>query len=263
MQYLLVPRDVLDSRNWGRLPDYVAEKAVIIVTGTWEGAELFDRSLAYMVAGALAARGFFPVVMSDEFILNIGRRLEKLVTKKTPFISIGNRSVNAFTALVAGEAGVDPEEYVGIVRWRGTVVGLAYGRDPFGDKDAVYRFLVGYLDEFVDGISEERRSVKLVLWPNAGKDEKAKVLYELLEILRNKLTSELGNVECVICHKRVYNKSERVWDWHHIPYYSIQNGVVKVGYRCPSKPNEPIIVYEISLKELLGEVKEERTRLFE
>jgi len=180
MQYLPVPRDVLDSRDWGRLPHYVAEKAVVIVTGTWEGAELFDRPLAYIVAGELAAKGLFPVVMSDEFIFNIGRRLERLVTEKTPFISIGNRNTNAFTALVAGEAGVDPEEYVGVVEWRGTVVGLAYGRDPFGTKYAVYRFIARYLDEFIGGISEKRRDVKLVLWPDAGKD--GKDLEQLLTI---------------------------------------------------------------------------------
>ncbi len=171
MMNWLVPRGVLNSRDWGRFPDYVAERAVVVVTGTWEGAELFDRPLAYMVASALVGRSLFPVVLSDEFLLNVGKRLSIYVEKGVSFVSIGSRVANAFTALVAGEAGVDPEEYVGVVEWRGTVVGLAYGRDPFGTRDAVYRFLTEHLDRFVEGIGEERKGIELVDWPGYARED--------------------------------------------------------------------------------------------
>ncbi len=159
-----VSRDIVKSRDWGRIPDYVAERAVVIVTGTWEGAELFDRPLAYMVARELASRGFWPVVLTDEFILDIGRRLDRLVASRTPFITIGGRDSNVFSALVAQETRVDPYEDVGIVKWRGTVVGLAYGRDPFGTRNAVHMFLDRYLDKYV-AIIKDRRGISIVQWP--------------------------------------------------------------------------------------------------
>jgi len=90
-----------------------------------------------------------------------------------------------------------------------------------------------------------------------------KILDELLEVLRNKLIIELSDAECVICENKIYSSSYDKWEWYHIPYYSIQSGVAKVGYRCPSKPNEPIIVYEISLQGLLGGVERRKTRLLE
>jgi len=90
-----------------------------------------------------------------------------------------------------------------------------------------------------------------------------KILDELLEMLRDKLISELGEVECIICYSTVYDRYHKKWVNHHIPYYSIQGGVVKVGYRCSGNPDEPIIVYEISLKELLGEIEKNKTRLLE
>ena len=175
-----VPLDILGSRDWGALPEYVARNAVVIVTGTWEGAELFDRPLAYIMADALASRGFFPIVMSDEFILNIGGRLGKLVAAKTPVISIGGSAVNAFTALVSREIGVSQDEWVGVTEWRGTVVGLAYGRDPLNTAHFVSRFLHDHLDGFIARIEGRWNRVILATWP-LGSGENASLVRLLKE----------------------------------------------------------------------------------
>ncbi len=47
-----------------------------------------------------------------------------------------------------------------------------------------------------------------------------------------------------------------------MPYYSIEGGRVKVGYRC-RKSNDPIIIYDISLKEFTEGFKGEKTRYLE
>lgn len=178
-----VPSDILISRDWGLLPDYVIEKAVVVVTGTWEGAELFDRPLAYLVANEFASREFFPIVMSDVFILEVGKRLDKFLEKKTPLISIGSRVANALTALVAKDTNVNPDQYVGVVEWRGTVVGLAYGRDPLETRDAVYKFLHEHLDRYIEKI-KTRRLTRLTTWP---RDKAATTENSLLSKLLNEL----------------------------------------------------------------------------
>lgn len=159
----LIPSDILESGDWSRLPDYVAKKAIVIVTGTWEGAELFDRPLAYMIADILGSKGFFPVVMSDIFILDTGKRLGKLLESKTPIISVGSRIANALTALIAEEAGIDPSEYAGIVEWRRVVVGLAYGRDPYRTRDMVHEFLNTCLENYIEKI-KTRRYPRFINW---------------------------------------------------------------------------------------------------
>ncbi len=194
-----IPREILVSRDWSRLSEYIAKNAVIIVTGTCEYAEVFDRPLAYTVVEALASRGFFPVVMSDGFILNIGKRLPRLLEEKTPFITIGGRVANAFTAFVIREIAVDPEEYVGIVEWRGTVVGMAYGRDPLGTRDAVNKFISMYLNEFTKKILG-RKGVSLSPWPVEAYDRVSltQMLAELANVKDEKTSGkeEVSSNDC-------------------------------------------------------------------
>jgi len=179
-----VPSEIIESRDWGRLPDYVAEKAVVIVVGTWEGAELFDRPLAYIVAEGLISKGFFAVVMSDVFILNVGKRIDRFISNRTPIITIGSSVANALTALIARETGIDPNSYVGIIEWRNTLVGLAYGSDPIKTREAVYRFLHQYLDEFVKNI-KNRGKASFPPWISTeAKDLSEGSLTKLIEDLR-------------------------------------------------------------------------------
>jgi hypothetical protein len=78
------------------------------------------------------------------------------------------------------------------------------------------------------------------------KEEKDLIL-DLLEELRKKLINEVSGAACPLCREIIYY--DDYWDNGHMPYYSIGEGKVRVGFRCPENPEEPIIVFDISLKE--------------
>ena len=87
-------------------------------------------------------------------------------------------------------------------------------------------------------------------------------LKKLLKYLREELVNEVGGSHCPACGNVIYHLGFREWGSGHVPYYSIEGGRVRVGYRC-GKSSNPIIIYDISLKEFTEEFKEEKTRYLE
>ncbi len=87
-------------------------------------------------------------------------------------------------------------------------------------------------------------------------------LKNLLNYLREELTSDIRYSHCPACGKTIYDSYYKEWKNGHVPYYSIEGGRVRVGYRC-GKSNDPIIIYDISLKEFTEEFKGEKTRYLE
>ncbi len=87
-------------------------------------------------------------------------------------------------------------------------------------------------------------------------------LKNLLNYLRKELINEVSGCYCPACGETIYYSSHRRWGYGHVPYYSIEGGRVRVGYRC-RKSNDPIIIYDISLKEFTEGFKGERTRYLE
>lgn len=87
-------------------------------------------------------------------------------------------------------------------------------------------------------------------------------LKNLLNYLREELINEVSDSYCPACGAAIYDSYLRKWRYGHVPYYSIEGGRVRVGYRC-GKSNDPIIIYDISLKEFTEEFKGEKTRYLE
>jgi len=76
-------------------------------------------------------------------------------------------------------------------------------------------------------------------------------LETLLTTMKELLERDLNYKICPICGDYIV-RYENVWQWQgrHLPYFSLEEGRIKVGYLCPKSIKEPIIIYDISLKDL-------------
>ena len=94
-----------------------------------------------------------------------------------------------------------------------------------------------------------------------------KLINELLDGLKSRLINELAYARCPVCGNMVYHPGDGIiietgWKNGHMPYYNLEGGRIRAGYRCP-KSEKPIIVYDISLKDVIAEWKETATKYLE
>jgi len=74
-------------------------------------------------------------------------------------------------------------------------------------------------------------------------------LETLLTMMKQRLERDIDCKICPICGNQIVTY-ENVWSYGHLPYFRLEEGRMKVGYLCPKSIKEPIIIYDISLKDL-------------
>ena len=132
----------LEPMIWNNESDIlksILKNCVFIIVGTSEGAELFDRYLAYKIANELEKYEFYSIVLTDIYWNNI---VEKHGYDKCSLITVGGPVSNCISSAVMESLNIEGKMIVaGVQEMSNAAIGYVWGKDARSTIDAVNVFI--------------------------------------------------------------------------------------------------------------------------
>ncbi|MCX9011342.1 MAG: zinc ribbon domain-containing protein [Candidatus Methanoperedens sp.] len=147
----------MEPRIWdGEKYISIFKGSIIILVGAWEGAELFDRIVAYKILNELDKRGVESIVIADRYWQEVKERYYD-----SPYIAVGGPISNSVSNEIAEKLGLNKDTVnVGFKELGRKFVGYAWGVDVRSTLNAGKIFIESYLDNFATKIKEGKFAEK-------------------------------------------------------------------------------------------------------